>query len=241
MQLLTWLCSVVQLSYMHHQTIKDHVIRLRKRGYSYNALQEKFKISKATLSSWLSQIELSDAIKQEMSVRALKNLLRARERAVQVNDEKRRAKLEKIRDKNLSFRNKIHRKDYAKIALSMLYLGEGGKQGGSISFGNSNPEIIKTFLGLLRTSYNLDEKKFRATVQCRADQNIPELEKFWSSLTHIPHEQFYHAQVDQRTQGKPSRKTNYKGVCRIDYFSAAVFNELAIIAEIVSGALSSVG
>ena len=116
----------------------------------------------------------------------------------------------------------------------MLYLGEGAKnQRGSLMFGNSDPFIISLFLYLLRYCYNIDESKFRCTLQCRADQNSRKLEKFWFQITKIPLSQFYKARIDPRTIGKPSKKLEYKGVCRIDYFSAEIFTELTQIANIV--------
>jgi hypothetical protein len=118
----------------------------------------------------------------------------------------------------------------------MLYLGEGSKDSkrGSLMFGNSDPFIVSLFLRLLRCCYNINEGKFRCTLQCRADQNIKKLERFWFRITGIPLSQFYRARVDPRTIGKKSNKLDYKGVCRIDYFSAELFIELKQIAEIVN-------
>ena len=44
---------------------------------------------------------------------------------------------------------------------------------------------------------------------------------------------FYEAQVDSRTIGKVLRKINYKGVCRIDYFSADILNELTEVSRVI--------
>lgn len=112
----------------------------------------------------------------------------------------------------------------------MLYLCEGSKRnGGSLCFGNSDPTIIRLFLRLFRICYPVDEGKFRCTVQCRADQDLKQLPLFWSKVTQIPLNQFYRSRVDQRTIGLPTKKVDYKGVCRIDYFSAAIYNELRVV------------
>ena len=86
---------------------------------------------------------------------------------------------------------------------------------------------------LLRFCYNIDEKKFRCTLQCRVDQNIPKLEKFWGEITKIPLSQFYKARIDPRTIGKTSKNIDYKGVCRIDYFSADIFLDLMQIPKTI--------
>ena len=69
--------------------------------------------------------------------------------------------------------------------------------------------------------------------QCRADQDIKKLEKFWSKITKIPPSQFYKARIDKRTIGKKTLKLEYKGVCRIDYFSADIFTELMKLPRIL--------
>ena len=87
---------------------------------------------------------------------------------------------------------------------------------------------------LLRQCYDIDEKNFRCTLQCRADQDIIGLQEFWSKVTKIPLPQFYKSQIDPRTIGRPSKKFDYKRVCRIDYFSSYVYNELTIIIQEIS-------
>lgn len=59
------------------------------------------------------------------------------------------------------------------------------------------------------------------------------MEKFWSKITKIPFLQFYKTRIDNRTIGKLSKNKNYKGVCRIDYFSADLFLELMQIPKTI--------
>ena len=124
-------------------------------------------------------------------------------------------------------------KNTAKIALAILHLAEGGKQGGHFMFGNSDSLVISLFLRLIRSCYEIDESKFRCTVQCRADQNVKELEQYWQNVTKIPMQQFYKVQIDPRTRGKKSIRQDYKGVCRIDYLSADIYNKLTINNKII--------
>ena len=129
----------------------------------------------------------------------------------------------------------ILKKDNAKLLLTCLYLSEGGKTTkGSLMFGNSDPLIIKLFIKLLNIIYKIDKDKFRCTLQCRADQNTKLLKKFWSKITGIPPKQFYKPQIDKRSLGKRTLKKEYKGVCRIDYFSAEIFHELTVVGKIIT-------
>lgn len=142
--------------------------------------------------------------------------------------------IEIVRKENVHLADIIKDRNIAKIALAMLYLGEGSKgKRSSLVFGNSSPAIIRLFLTLLRYCYNIDESKFRCTVQCRADQNVLELERHWNKVTKISLRQFYKAQIDSRTVGRETKNKNYKGVCRIDYLSSHIFIDLIETANVV--------
>lgn len=151
------------------------------------------------------------------------------------NRVKREKYLHSINARNKHLIKIFQNKDINKIALSMLYLGEGSKGlgRGSLRFGNSDSFVIDLFLNLIRKCYIIDEKKFRCTILCRADQDITKLEKFWQKATKIPKTQFYKTRIDARTIGKPTKKSDYKGVCVIDYFSADIFLDLMQIPKII--------
>jgi len=56
-------------------------------------------------------------------------------------------------------------------------------------------------------------------------------------ITKIPKSQFYKARIDKRTIDKPTKKVNYKGVCRIDYFSSDIRIELDQVIEVINKGL----
>ena len=220
------------------KNLKKKVIFLRKQGKTYGEIQKilKCKIPKSTLSFWCKNIELSNQQKLKIEVFVKRNIEKGRQKALRTNKLKREKYFHSIEERVGHLKNIIQNKDVAKIALAMLYLGEGSKTlKSSLTFGNSDPQIIRLFIDLLRSCYQIDERKFRCTLQARADQNIKELEEFWSTKTKIPLNQFYKARVDSRTIGKVSRKKDYKGVCRIDYFSADIFWELIYIMKSFNG------
>lgn len=216
--------------------LKSKVIILRKSGKTYTEICEGIgvKLPKSTLSDWCSSITLSSE-QQKMINAAMKTASgRGLATALVVNRTRRLRYIESVRNRVSHLAERIKDRDTARIALAMLYLGEGAKRAsGALMFGNSDPSIVVLFLRLLRYCYQIDESKFRCTLQCRADQNINKLEKFWSRITKIPFSQFYKARVDARTVGKPSRDSEYKGVCRIDYFSGDIFMELKQIATVI--------
>jgi len=161
------------------------------------------------------------------------NLEKARARAATMKRSETAERRRTLKDICAYAKQEIENIEVAKIALAMLYLGEGSKsrKKSIVTFANSDPKVIALFLRLLRASFRLDERKFRCTVQCRADQDSDDLRSYWMTITEVPIELFYKTQVDPRTVGKPTLKPDYKGVLRIDYLSSMLFNELLLIAE----------
>lgn len=220
-------------SYIQYKKI---AVSLRNQGQTYGDIQSilNVKIPKSTLWTWCREIAPTENQKNEMILRQEKKVFKGRMKALRAIQLKKRMRFNKILIRYQYLKNLSGQKDFAKAALALLYLCEGSKRDrGTCCFANSDPKIISLFLKLLRKSYKINEKKFRCTVQCRADQDPDALAKYWSAITNIPLPQFYKPQIDKRTIGKPTLKLDYKGVCRIDYFSANIYNELRIIGSIL--------
>lgn len=224
---------------MYSQIIKKKVRAFRRSGKTYTEIREHIRIDipKSTLATWCRGVKLPKEYKEKIRKLSEKNLQIARKSSVKSKEIMRSTLIQEFNAENknllLLYKNDI---TVRKIVLATLYLAEGSKSPrGSLMFGNSDPQIVRTFVDLMRECYKIDESKFRCTIQCRADQDIELLQNFWSSIIRIPLRQFYGARVDKRTVGKKSRKLNYKGVCRIDYFCSRIDLELKCIArEMVS-------
>jgi hypothetical protein len=221
---------------MISKDLNTKIVSLRKAGKTYSEITKETNISKGTLSYLLKGIELSDLALAILARKTDKARNDAREKAVYVNKYKRDKYLTDLKNSYSYLSQKIKGCDEGLIALSMLYFGEGSKTNKShLTLGNSSPELIRIFIYLLRNSFEIDETKFRCTLQCRSDQKIEELEHFWSDITNIPKSQFYTARIDPRTIGKPSRKLDYKGVCRLEYLCADIYHRIMIIIETITG------
>ncbi len=220
-----------------YYSFKSKVVQLRKLGKTYGEIIRIIgkNIPKSTLSDWCREIYLTSRQKKKIDKAIRDNSRKGMEVARIVNKERREKYLKSIVNRNKHLSSILKDINIAKIVLSVLYLAEGAKSlsRGSLYFGNSDPFIIDMFLYLMRRCYKIDESKFRCTILCRADQNTVDLENFWSKITKIPLKQFYKTRIDPRTIGKPSRKLNYKGVCKIDYFSADLFLDLMHIPKII--------
>lgn len=211
---------------------------LRSQGKTYSEIASKLNttIPKSSLSYLVKGVQLPDEFKKRIEKLNFNNLNKGRVIAKEIIKIKRERFFEQLAKENLPISGKVQGKDIAKIALSMLCLGEASKYGTatrSFYLGSSDPRIIKLFLGMLKYCFDFDIEKVRCTVQCRADQHVKELEQYWLNITGVPKRLFYKAQVDPRTVGKPTKKADYKGVLRIDYFDTKVQLDLECLANLI--------
>ncbi|MBI5452730.1 hypothetical protein HY945_04665 [Candidatus Gottesmanbacteria bacterium] len=224
--------------------IVTEIRRLRSLGKTYSEIinQVRLKIPKSTLSDLVQGVILPPKYVEKISKLNATNLDRGRKTAWIINSIKRKEFLEGLSKINHPIAEKIKDKEIAKIALAMLCLGEASKYatgGGRFSLGSSDHKIIVILLELLKICFDVDMKKIRATVQCRADQNTANLERYWRKITGIPKGLFYKPLIDPRTKGKPTKRKNYMGVLRIDYFDTKLQLELESLAELVYNNLLS--
>ncbi len=226
------------------ETIQE-VRCLRSEGKTYGEINKKLQLNvpKSTLSEWCKSVALPANYAERIDKLNKINLHKGQVIALEINRIKREELIKSIDKANLSISQTINSSATAKVALAMLCLGEASKSRSSPSFyfGNSDPKIIVLFIELMKFCFAYNIKKVRCTVQCRADQNVCELESYWQDITKIPKEFFYLTRVDPRTKGKPTKRTDYKGVLRIDYFDSRVRLELESLASLIYNQLTEKG
>jgi hypothetical protein len=118
-----------------------------------------------------------------------------------------------------SFRIKSSFNNYEeklKIAGVMLYWGEGTKNGNSVAFSNSNPDMIFLFLKFLRKVCNVSEKRIRALLHIYENQDELELKKYWAKKMKIPLDQFSKSFLHKKKKGS-YRKNSEFGTISLRY------------------------
>ncbi|MBI5358607.1 hypothetical protein HZB69_03230 [Candidatus Amesbacteria bacterium] len=226
----------------HSNELVGKIKELRSKGSTYGEINKTLntKLSKSTLHWICKKVSLPQKYLDKITKLNIKNLGIARATAKAVNKAKREELINKFTNVYLPVSLKINNANTAKIALAMLCLGEASKSKSkhAFSLGNSDSRVIIIFLTLLRRCFpQFDESKIRATVQCRADQNIEELTHYWQNITKISKSQFYKVLVDQRTVGKPTKRSDYMGVLNIYYLDKKVQLELETLADLVYNSL----
>lgn len=176
---------------------KDKARELRKEGKSLNEISTLLGVSKASVSIWVRDIELTqrqraalnangfsvDAI-EKRRINRIQNTL-VRHRGVM---DVAKGKIDTISPRDLFF-----------IGVA-LYWGEGGKaRGGQARLANSDPKLVKMMMRFFREICEVPEEKFRGHIHTFSHLNVKSAEKYWSEISGIPLTQFF------KTYSKPSK------------------------------------
>lgn len=216
---------------------KLKVIELRKRGYSFSEIVKQVKVAKSSVSEWVRNVPLSDS--------ARKRLLAKIKLGQLISAENKRKQTERILNKyfqeaTVEIKGRNLDKITAKIFCSLLYWCEGGKNHfHGVNFTNSDTRLVKTFLFLLRKSFDLNEKRFSVCVHLHKYHNIKSQLSFWSKVTDIPKGQFIKPFIKPNT-GKRIRE-DYPGCVAIRYHSNDLVRKLLTTAKAFLSKYGGVG
>jgi hypothetical protein len=212
------------------EEMREEARRLRREGWSLNEIAAKLGPPKNTLTLWVRGIELTSEQRARLFRREHQELGRNRALAAMANRQARLARINAARQRAEMLLDSLRDHDRTNhIVAAMLYLAEGAKAETAFTFANSNPQIIRYWLYLLRTSFDIDESKFRLHIMTRADQDGEELLRFWMEVTGI--KQYIKTYVDTRTEGKPTKRAAYKGVCAVVYHDVSIRRYLDALAQ----------
>ena len=176
-------------------SLREEALELRKKGFSYASISEKVKITKSTLSAWLSAIPYvpnEEMVLKMGKARAASGLA------------KHKLKLQSVDEANRQARKDVgalSKRDIFMLGLG-LYLGEGTKTHSIVRVINANPQVMSFAVKWFKGACGLKNSNFRLRLHVYPDNNVGESIKFWSNVTSIPESQFQKTYVDIRTGKK---------------------------------------
>ncbi len=207
--------------------LRMKAIALREQGYSLNEISESLHISKSSASLWTRNIILKDPIKDILFEKRIKGRQKASAAYKAKTDLKLVAAGVYARD--IVTRVTLSA-DTERLICSLLYWCEGVKIRRSNSFGftNSDPNLVKVFLQLLRRNFSIDERKLRITLHIHEYHNPEKQLQFWSNVTNIPISQC-HKPYLKPNSGSRIRE-GYEGCITIRYFDTEFARNFEAIA-----------
>ncbi len=205
---------------MTRKATKIEAIALRKKGYSYREIWELLNVPKGTCSDWLCKVEMNAKAKARIRQLGIDGRKRARE-SFRLRIEKRDHEI--ITTVNRDMKKIKLTPEIGKLLCAMLYWGEGSKNSSSVNFMNSDPDMIRVYLKLLRTCFNVKNEKIRAQLHLHSYHNTEKQKKFWSEVTGIPGSKIY---IYKKQNSGKNIKVGYPGCISIRYYDSGLAKEI---------------
>lgn len=197
--------------------------KLRRQGYSFREISERLNIAKSTASLWSRKEIISESGKKRMHNLIIFSQIKARK----VLLDKQEKYYQELDDKCSVLKNGgRYKKDDLKIFLALIYWAEGTKTKKNLGFTNSDPDMIKIYLKLLRASFDIKEKKLSAWLHLHDYHNRKEMISFWSKITGIDKKRI--SIYNKKHSGK-QKKEGYKGCISVHYGNYRIFDEIMLI------------
>jgi transcriptional regulator with XRE-family HTH domain len=160
------------------KTHERNLARLLRRdeGLPINEIARRLSVSKSSVSHWVRDVELTT--EQQEALRALNPAYNRQLSGWRKNAALHRANRVAAQERGRAL---AQQRDPLHLAGCMLYWAEGEKARNTLSFSNSDPDMVRFFVSFLRNHFNLRNEEIRVTCYLFAD-HLPrqrEIEQFW--------------------------------------------------------------
>lgn len=196
---------------------------LRRRGYSFREISERLNIAKSTARYWTDKEIVSELGKKRMHNLIIFSQIKARKILL----DKQEKHYKDLDDSCSVLKNpRQYKKDDLKVFLALIYWAEGDKTERRLGFTNSDSDMIKIYLKLLRVSFNIKEEKLSASLHLHDYHNRQEMIDFWSKITGIDKKRI---SIYNKEHSGKQKKEGYKGCISVRYSDYRMFDELMLI------------
>ncbi len=212
---------------VYTQDEKDKVKKLLLGKKSYAEITKLLGIPKSTVCTWYGK-SLDRPWQRCTQLEHLKNIRKLAVVAVKRKWDKKR--VEDLQEINSNLEKELptypfQNQGFYKSLLAMLYWAEGDKGNAGTRFANTDPNLARLYISLLRRCYNIDESKLRVRLHLHYYHSVKKMKKFWSKELNVPLNQFTKTSIKKRSKTKKFRK-NFAGICFIYYGNSKIRKEL---------------
>ena len=218
--------------YAYSPETRERARELRRDGLTYSEIIAELggEVPQATLQGWVTDIELTEEQRARIKQKEIEAARRGQPLGALWNRQQKQKRLQAARDQAIPIAKRLAKdRDALMLMASALYIGEGAKADGAFSFSNSDPQVIQTWMALLRRNFDIDEHKFSCYLAISEGMDEDNLKGYWSEVTGISLNQFRRSSVKKNPGTK--KREGYKGVCIVTYYSAAVRRFLDALAQ----------
>lgn len=191
-----------------------------EKGMSINDIAKEIGVSKASVSVWVRDIELTEDHKNKLHEKNVRFF-----NQYYGNKIKKEKYLSIRKEHQQSGREIARKKEWLHVAGCMLYWGEGAKKRNVLSICNSDPNLLKLYMKFIRTYYKIDCSSISICITYHTENGLSETDivNYWISVLKLP----LSCVRKSNTRIPISSKKKYKnkipyGVCRVDIYSSKI-------------------
>lgn len=184
--------------------------RLRKEGISVNEIAKILGVSKASVSIWVRDIELSQSQKDELEGRQHRFTS-----GTPYGQQNREKYLELRKQYQQTGREKAKEKNWLHCAGCMLYWTQGANHRNRIHFANTDPNVHLIFMRFLREQMQVEDEIISIYIHCHNydSEEIAHIENYWLDLLQLTRSNLRKTQIKEGDENR--RHTLKNGVCTI--------------------------
>lgn len=164
---------------------------------SITDLMKKYTLPKTTIWYYVRDIQLAKSHKQALLSRRSSGIKRMAKGW----------KLAEIEANNIL--SHLQPSSIWPILFTALYWSEGTKKGGFV-FTNTDQNMVRVFVKILRTQFEISNKDFEVLVRVNSSMNLSICKTHWSKVTGVPESSIKIDQNDRQNKSK-----SLFGICRI--------------------------
>jgi transcriptional regulator with XRE-family HTH domain len=200
--------------------------RLRtEHGMALRAIAEQIGVSKASVSLWVRDIELTP--EQEAALLAANPVRNGQLLGMRVRRERCRGQRIAAQEHG---RELALRRDPDHIAGCMLYWAEGSKARNVAQLVNADADLVHTFLAFLRSSYSVPDDRVALCVNCFLGNglSLDEIQHWWLARLGLPPSCLRKAIVNRPSSASKLRKGHVLpyGTARISVHSTFIVQSI---------------
>jgi predicted transcriptional regulator len=190
---------------------KQEARRLRSEGLSLKDIAEQLGVAKSSVSSWVRDVTLTNAQRQNLDERRSGTINRSVAGAAHNRETAQAQRLQQQQQGRLAAceGRLLH------MMGCMLYWAEGAKLRNRIHFVNSDPNMIVLFARFLRDELMVHDDEFAVHIHCHTSDlaEIARIEAYWLTLLDLSPACLKKTYVKKGSDTRHNRLEN--GICTI--------------------------
>jgi hypothetical protein len=203
---------------------RERARELRAQSWTLQEIADELGVSKGSVSVWVRDVDFVPRPRNRGHSGHKPHPLTL----------KKQAQLEQCRQEAIERVGNLNARDRLMFGLA-LYLGEGFKtEEASMGMANTDPAILRFFVGWMREFFEIDESRFRVRLYLHDDLDVDAATSFWSAQLQIPYSQFTRPYRAQQ-RGSYRRSKHVYGCPQVRYSDLFLHRRvMAMIAAISS-------